>query len=70
MNKVQEVADPFIERKREGKGTAKELQDALTALFNERTSVRDSHLLTWMICLYMHQKLEDNSKWSPFSFVY
>ena len=64
MAKVHEVADPFIANKRGGVGTAKELQDALTALFNDKTSIRDSHLLTWMICLYMHAELEKNSKWS------
>ena len=64
MAKVHQIADPFIENKRVGVGTAKDLQDALSALFNDQTSIRDSYLLIWMICLYMHAELEKNSKWS------
>ena len=64
MAKVRHVADPIIKTRRVGVGTAKDLQDVLSALFNDKTSIRDSHILIWMICLYMHSELEKNSKWS------
>ena len=64
MAKVHQIADPKIQNKRKGVGKAKDLQDTLTALFNDKTSIRDSHLLIWMICLHIHAELEGNSKWS------
>ena len=63
MAKVHQFADPIIENRRWGIGSAKELQDKLSALFDDKTrSVKDSHILVWMICLYMHTELEKNSK--------
>ena len=64
MAKVHQIADPIIQNKRKGVGKAKDLQDTLSALFNDKTSIRDSHLLIWMICLHIHAELEGNSKWS------
>ena len=54
MAKVHQIADPIIQNKRAGVGTAKDLQDTLSALFNDKTSIRDSHLLIWMIYLHMY----------------
>ena len=63
MAKVHQIADPIIAAKRKGQGKAQDLQDILTGLFNDDTSVKDSHLLIWMICLRIHTELEDGSKW-------
>ena len=64
MAKVHQIADPIIQNKRAGKGKAQDLQDTLSALFNDKTSIKDSHLLIWMICLHIHTELEDGSRWS------
>ena len=56
MAKVRQIADPVIAGKRRGVGKAQDLQDTLTGLFNDKISIKDSHLLIWMICLYIHEK--------------
>ena len=63
MAKVRSIADPLIQTRRVGVGTAKQLQDVLSGLFNDKTPIRDSHILIWMICLYMHTELEKKSQW-------
>ena len=65
MAKVKSFADPRIQVRRWQNQKAKDLQDDLSALFDENVrSSKDSHILTWMICLYMHTELEKNSTWS------
>ena len=64
MAKVRLHADPIIARKRVESVAIKDVQDMLSSLFDDATPVKDSHLLVWMICLYMHEKLEDNAQWS------
>ena len=63
MAKVRQIADPVIAGKRNNVGKAQDLQETLTGLFNDKISLKDSHILIWMICLYIHDKLEDGSKW-------
>ena len=63
MTKVRSIADPLIETRRRGVGTAKLLQDVLSGLFNDKTPIGDSRILIWMICLYMHTELEKKSQW-------
>ena len=65
MAKVKSFADPKIQVRKWQNQKAKEFQDELSALFNENVrSVKDSHILVWMICIYMHTELEKNSTWS------
>ena len=65
MAKVRQFADPRIEdRRSQGPGKAKDLQDDLSALFDQKTrSVRDSHILIWMIGIHMHTELEKSTRW-------
>ena len=63
MAKVRQIADPIIAGKRKGVGKAQDFQNTLSALFDDKISLKDSHLLIWMICLYIHEKLEDGSTW-------
>ena len=64
-DKVRSIADPHIEKKRRGATKAKDLQDEITYLLNEAVrSDKESHILGWMVLLYMHSELEKNSKWS------
>ena len=63
MAKVHQIADPIIQETRGGRGKAQDLQETLSALFNNKTSLKDSHRLIWMICLHIHNELEDGSKW-------
>ena len=54
MAKVREFVDPRIEVRRWQNQNAKEFQDELSALFDEKVrSVKDSHILIWMICIYI-----------------
>ena len=66
MAKVREFADPRIEVRAWQSQNAKKFQDDLSAaLCDEKVrSVKDSHILIWMICIYMHTELEKNSTWS------
>ena len=65
MAKVREFADPRIQVRRWQNQKAKEFQDELSALLDDKVrSVKDSHILIWMICIYMHTELEKNSTWS------
>ena len=60
--KVKKFADPRIEQRRWQSVKAKTLQDELSYLFDEKVrSDKESHLLIWMICIYMHTELEKNS---------
>ena len=62
MAKVKSFADPRIQIRRKQSQKAKDLQDELSALFNEDVrSTKESHILIWMICLYLHSELEKNS---------
>ena len=64
-DKVRRIADPHIEKKRRGATKAKDLQDEITYLFDETVRTdKESHVLAWMVLLYMHSELEKNSKWS------
>ena len=65
MAKVRSFADPRIQIRKWQNQKAKDLQDELSALFDEKVrSIKDSHILIWMICIYMHSELEKNSTWS------
>ena len=65
MEKVRRIADPHIERKMKGPTKAKNLQDELTYLFDETVRTdREAHILVWMVLIYMHTELENNSLWS------
>ena len=64
-DKVRRIADPHIQKKRVGNTKAKDLQDEITYLFDETVrSEKESHILAWMMLLYMHSELDKNSKWS------
>ena len=65
LAKVKKFANPLIEKRRWQPVKVKTLQDDLSYLFDEKVrSDKDSHILVWMICLYMHSELEKNSTWS------
>ena len=59
---VRRIADPYIERKKKGPLKAKTLQDELSYLFDE--TVRTDKEAHWMVLIYMHTELENNSIWS------
>ena len=65
MEKVRRIADPLTERKKQGPLKAKTLQDQITYLFDETVRTdKEAHILAWMVLIYMHTELENNSIWS------
>ena len=63
--KVRRIADPHMERKRKRPAKAKNLQDEITYLSDETVRTdKESHILAWMVLIYMHTELENNSIWS------
>ena len=65
LKKVREVAQPHIDSRRTGNSAAKHLQGEISYLFDENVrSEKEAHILAWMVVLYMHSELENNSTWS------
>ena len=65
LKTVREVARSHIQSRKQGNLAAKHLQGDISYLFDEKVrSEKDSHILAWMVVLYMHEELENKSTWS------
>ena len=65
MKKVREVGQSHIDARRTGTPAAKRLQAEIAHLFDENVrNEKESHILAWMVALYMHFELESDSTWS------
>ena len=65
LKKVREIAESHIHSRRQGTTPAKHLQGEITYLFDEKVrGEKESHILAWMVLLYMRSELENTSKWS------